>query len=124
MNDIVYGTVLYVHDFDFGDGGERRNKYVVILGAKKGKNLAGIVTTSKEWHSAKGEDYCFIDKSGGIFPKKTWAVVKRLFEIDATQLHTQNYNIAGRLPSVTANELRKRVKNHQSVPKFLSILLE
>ena len=120
---IVYGTVLYVHDFDFGDG-ERRNKYVVILGAKTGHNLAGIVTTSKAWRSVSDEDYCFIDDGGGIFPKKTWAVVKRLFEIDATQLHTQHYDIAGRLPSVTADELRTRVKNHQDVAKFLISLLE
>lgn len=122
MKKIVYGTVLYVHDFDFGDG-ERRNKYVVILGAKTGHNLAGVVTTSKTWRSASDDDYCPIDDERRIFPKPTWAVVKRLFEIDATQLHTQNYDIAGRLPSAVANELRTRVKNHQDIPAFLLDLL-
>ena len=66
MKKIVYGTVLYVHDFDFGDG-ERRNKYVVILGAKTGHNLAGIVTTSKTWRSASDDDYCPIDDEQHVF---------------------------------------------------------
>ena len=99
------------------------SKYVVILGAKTGHNLAGIVTTSKTWRSASDDDYCPIDDQQHIFPKPTWAVVKRLFEIDATQLHAQNYDIAGRLPSAVANELRTRVKNHQDVPAFLLDLL-
>lgn len=88
-----FGAVLLWREFDFPDGGEKRDKFFIVLGARKSSPSIAVICTSQQrskkavagCHAEHG--YYFIPGGGkDFFRADTWVELHRAFVFDAAKL--------------------------------------
>lgn len=114
--DFKYGAVVFWKNFEFDDGG-KSDKLLIVLGARVGKPMLAVLTTSQQHRYGKNpgchasEGYFFIPAGGAAkFPKDTWVQLYRPLEIDAAKLlkvaFAKDANVISNLPQDVANGIR------------------
>lgn len=128
-----YGAVLSWKGFVFDDGGSS-DKLLVVLGAKQGKNLVGVLTTSQPRDRPVnpgchiGDGYFSIKAGTAGFTKDTWVELYRPQEISMAEI--VKGGLAGdiwaveNLPDQLTNEIRNCLKRSPDITGQQLDLLE
>lgn len=124
--ELKIGAVLHHRDFEFKDGA-KRDKYLLVLGAKAGCDFLCALTTSQQW-KRKAERGChrhpltnfFIPGDGNnFFPKDTWVVLSDPVILSRAEAVAKGLNnilqIKGNLKENIIGEIRNCLKGSRDI---------
>ena len=132
--ELKVGAIFHHRDFEFEDG-TKRNKYLVVLGAKPDHDYLCALTTSQqrkkktEW-GCHPNPYCYFYIPGdgkNFFPKNTWIILSEpviMSRVEAIEKGMQNIvHIEANLKDNIAGEIRNCLKSSRDISKRQSQLL-
>ena len=126
--DLTIGAVLHHRKFQFEDG-TKRDKYLVVLGAKSGCDYLCALTTSQQWRMKaergchhKPRTYFFLPSEGkNFFSKDTWVVLsdpRIISRAEMMQKGLQNIlEVTGNLKGNITGEIRNCLKGSKDISK-------
>ncbi|MCY4245715.1 MAG: hypothetical protein OXU31_08010 [Gammaproteobacteria bacterium] len=128
--ELKIGAVLRHRDFEFEDG-TKRDKYLVVLGAKPGRDYLCALTTSKQWRikAERGcQRYFFVRGDGkNFFPKDTWVVLSAPVIMSraeaAAKIMKDILQIEGNLKENIIGEIRHCLKGSRDISRKQKQLL-
>lgn len=122
------GAVLHWKDFTFSDG-SKKNKYLIVLGAKSGHDILLVLATSKPYHRSFNhgchatDGYYHIPGTGkDFFPLDTWVILAEPRIASTAELlkEAMNKNIetVGNLRDELARAIINCLKKTKDVSEF------
>jgi hypothetical protein len=134
VGELKFGAVLFWQGFEFEDGGHS-DKLLVVLGAKPGRNVICVLTTSKArggqlpegCHADKG--YYFFRSGSYGWRKDTWVQLYRVVELTAADLLRASMSagdlaVKRNLPTAVAAAIRNCIKGTKDISAAQIALLE
>ena len=126
--ELKVGAIFYHRDFEFEDG-TKRNKYLVVLGAKPDHDYLCVLTTTQQRKNKaergchhKPRTYFFIPGDGkNFFPKNTWIVLSNPFIMNRSEVIKKGMQnivqIKANLKDNIAGEIRNCLKSSRDISK-------
>lgn len=121
-----FGAVLHWEKFQFPDGGDPKNKYLIVLGAQTGQDVIIVIADSFKpkhvvlaWGCNETTGYYVLPGDGKNFFTKDTVVKLRPYRAKAAELVKRGIagevRIAGNLPPPTANGIRNCLKKSPDI---------
>lgn len=122
----TFGAVLHWEKFPFDDGGDPKNKYLVVLGAQSGKDFILVLADSFKpkhvvlaWGCNDAAGFYVLPGDGKNFFSKDTVVKLRPKRTNATELIRRGMNgevrVVGNLPQATAAGIRNCLKKSPDI---------
>lgn len=128
-----FGAVNSWKGYTFEDG-DSSDKLLVVLGARQGQNIIGVLTTPQAHRrDAKpgchaNDGYYFIPAGSAGFPKDTWVELYRPQELSfaeaAKAFMSDDANVVSNLSVEIANAIRNCIKRTRDITPHQTSLLE
>lgn len=122
------GAVLHWKNFTFSDG-SKKNKYLIVLGAKVGHDILMVLATSKQHHRSlnhgchEQDGYYHIPGTGkDFFPRDTWVILSEPIVASAAEIIGQalakNIETTGNLRDELARAIINCLKRSKDVSEM------
>lgn len=126
MIEVKYGDILYWYGFEF-DALNKKDKFLIVLGAKPKKNIVAVLVTSQEKRDRQRSSFHKIAVKD-FFPKESWAEISHAWELERGEVKKRinegKVEKRGTLPPQVTDEIRNKLRESWDIPENLKELLE